>query len=328
LLPNYFAPEQILGKPFKARSDVFSTAVVLYELLTKYPFPSEANLIPREIVHTVPEPLRKHDPEIPEELETLMARALEKDPEKRLERIDEFAAGLYLISQRMRGPVAVPAEVLDAIAQPPVDLPPPAFAPTFGAVKPAPVVTPASAVVLEATPVSAPIAAPPVATAPVTPNGSAGTKTPKRDSASKPARSKVPWLPYAVAAVLTFCISLTFLSRQNMRASQAKPQAAEAAQPQSAAPVATQLDNKIATLSPVAPAPAVAEAQPPSQPAAPKQSEEQVLLNQVKYFWASGKYALAMSKVDELITDYPDYMEGRIWKKKIRAAQEAEAAMK
>ncbi len=38
LLPNYLAPEQVLGKPFKAKSDVFSVAVVLYELLVKYPF--------------------------------------------------------------------------------------------------------------------------------------------------------------------------------------------------------------------------------------------------------------------------------------------------
>lgn len=329
LLPNYFAPEQILGKPFKARSDVFSTAVVLYELLTQYPFPSEANLIPREIVHTVPEPLRKHDPEIPEELETLMTRALEKDPEKRLERIDEFAAGLYLISQRMRGPVAVPAQVQQAIEPPPVDLPAPAFAPTFGAVKPAPVPAPAApVVVLQPAPAPAPIVSAPVAASPVAPNVSAGTKSPKRAPASKPALSKAPWLPYAVAAVLTFCISLTLLSRQSMRASQAKPQATETAQPQTAAPVTSQLESKIATPAPAAAPPAVIEAQTPSQPAAPKQSEEQVLLNQVKYFWASGKYGLAMSKVDELLADYPDYMEGRIWKKKIRAAQEAEAAMK
>ena len=99
----------MLGKPFKPKSDVFSVAVVLYELLVKYPFPADANLIAREIVHTAPEPLRKLDPEIPEELEQLVIRALEKDPEKRLERADEFAAGLYLISQKLRGPGAPPA---------------------------------------------------------------------------------------------------------------------------------------------------------------------------------------------------------------------------
>ena len=127
LLPNYFAPEQVLGKPFKPKSDVFSVAVVLYELLVKYPFPGDANLIAREIVHTAPEPLHKLDPEIPEELEQLVIRALEKDPEKRLERADEFAAGLYLISQKLRGPGAPPVAI--ATPEPPVALAAPAFAP-------------------------------------------------------------------------------------------------------------------------------------------------------------------------------------------------------
>jgi hypothetical protein len=59
-----------------------------------------------------------------------------------------------------------------------------------------------------------------------------------------------------------------------------------------------------------------------------KPSEEQVLLGQVKALWASGKYAQALEKVDDLLAAHPDHMEGRIWKKKIRSAQEAEAAMK
>jgi len=42
------------------------------------------------------------------ELEQLMIRALEKDPEKRLERADEFAAGLYLISQNCVGRARLP----------------------------------------------------------------------------------------------------------------------------------------------------------------------------------------------------------------------------
>ena len=75
-------------------------------------------------------------------------------------------------------------------------------------------------------------------------------------------------------------------------------------------------------------APATELAPQPAEPVKQKPSEEQVLLAQVKALWASGKYAQALSKVDDLLSDHPDYMEGRIWRKKIHAAQDAEAAMK
>ena len=336
LLPNYFAPEQVLGKPFKARSDVFSVAVVLYELLAKYPFPADANLISREIVHTTPEPIRNLDPGIPEDLEQLLNRALEKDPEKRLERADEFAAGLYLISQRLRGPMASPASVAAAVspaaapaampapaapvaavpAIPEPALAPPAFAPTFGPVAPVPVA---------AKPAPPPRPEPP---AKVAPNVSEGTiakpaLSPRPKPAPVPSR-KVRWVPYAIAAVLTFCISLAFFSRQNMHASPAKLPVSAVAPARRPAP-----EQQPVVPAPLqASAPAAEVAPEPAEPAKPKPSDEQILLAQVKALWASGKYAQALSKVDDLLADHPDYMEGRIWKKKIHAAQDAEAALK
>ncbi len=62
LLPNYLAPEQILGDTFDARSDLFSLAMVLYEVLAgRYPFDAPAGVIPREIVHSEPRPLRERE---------------------------------------------------------------------------------------------------------------------------------------------------------------------------------------------------------------------------------------------------------------------------
>jgi serine/threonine-protein kinase len=102
LAPNHFAPEQILGQPFDTRSDVFSGAMLLYQLLVdKYPFPAPDSVVPREIVHSEPELLRKLDPQIPEELEQLVERALSKDPQGRLQTAKEFAAGLRRISQQL-----------------------------------------------------------------------------------------------------------------------------------------------------------------------------------------------------------------------------------
>jgi hypothetical protein len=137
---------------------------------------------------------------------------------------------------------------------------------------------------------------------------------------------KTRWIPYAIAAVLTFCISLSFFSRQSVRASQVKPATTATVQ----APVAAPVTKPVASAAPQTSATvAPAEALPAAEPAAPpKPSEEQIALNQVKALWASGKYAQALEKVDDFLADHPENMEGRIWKKKIRSAQDAEAAMK
>ena len=158
-------------------------------------------------------------------------------------------------------------------------------------------------------------------------NGASAPQLKKHAPAPQPSALKTRWIPYAVAAILTFCISLAFLSRQSMHASQTKASARPVVK--SSSPAA--LEQPVVTTPPKvsAPVPPVAEeVMPASEPSAPKPSEEQILLAQVKALWASGKYAQALTKVDDLLEANPDFMEGRIWKKKIRSAQEAEAAMK
>jgi serine/threonine protein kinase len=103
LVVNYLAPEQVLGSPFDGRSDIFALGLMLYEFASgKYPFSAPAGLIPREIVHSEAEPLRNLDPQIPEELDQLVQRALRKDPAERLQTAEEFAAGLYVAAQELR----------------------------------------------------------------------------------------------------------------------------------------------------------------------------------------------------------------------------------
>ena len=110
LVANYLAPEQILGQPFDARSDLFALGLMLYEFIAgKYPFSADAGLIPREIVHAEPEPLRKLNEHAPEDLEQLVARALQKNPEQRLQTAEEFASGLYLAAQHFRRAAAAAA---------------------------------------------------------------------------------------------------------------------------------------------------------------------------------------------------------------------------
>jgi serine/threonine protein kinase len=109
LVANYLAPEQVLGQPFDARSDLFALGLMLYEVVAgKYPFSADAGLIPREIVHAQPEPLRNLNAQAPEELEQLVARALHKNPEERLKTAEEFASGLYVAAQHFRRATAPP----------------------------------------------------------------------------------------------------------------------------------------------------------------------------------------------------------------------------
>jgi hypothetical protein len=60
---------------------------------------------------------------------------------------------------------------------------------------------------------------------------------------------------------------------------------------------------------------------PPAQP-------EQAQIGRVKALWESGKYVQAMELVDRVLADHPESGVARTWKKRIRAAQDAEAAIK
>jgi hypothetical protein len=180
----------------------------------------------------------------------------------------------------------------------------------------------------------APALAAPAQPSNAAPNVSEGTNTAPQKlkpaaPPTKPGRIRKQWLPYVAAAVLTFCISLIFFSRQSIRASQTKAPTPAAVESQTAAPVEQPVAPapQVAT-TPAPETPAAPEAATAAEPAAPKPSDEQVQMGQVKSLWAAGKYAQALEKVNDMLAAHPDNMEGRIWKKKIRDAQEAEAAMK
>jgi len=336
LLPNYLAPEQILGEPFDSRSDIFSVAVILYELLTgKYPFQVEPNLIPREIVHSEPEPLRKLDPQIPEELELLVARALNKNREQRLQSAAEFAAGLNSIAQKVRDSRTVP-EPVTAVYSAPV-APPPAVTKT-PAIVPAPkppIVAPSvPAPVIEAAPPSPPppaVAPLPVAAKPALAAIKTAAQAPGKKPFPVPPILRKRMIPIALAGLLAIGVFGTLLSRQSSQASQPKAEAIPATQPSIAVPSAP----ASAPAVPVASQPVeIAPPQPVPQTAASssvvevKPAPEVILRGQVKSFWEAGRYSQALALVDGILAENPTLAEARAWRKKIRAAQEAEAAIK
>jgi serine/threonine protein kinase/Tfp pilus assembly protein PilF len=81
----YMAPEQIEGGEVDARCDIFSFGVVLHEMLTGHmPFRGEHEAaMMYSILNEQPEPLQKYRSDTPEELQRIIGRALEKDPEDR-----------------------------------------------------------------------------------------------------------------------------------------------------------------------------------------------------------------------------------------------------
>jgi len=102
--PAYMSPEQVQGHELDARSDLYSLGAVMYEMLCgQRPFRAGAlGKLLRQVVQSTPEPLREVRAEIPEDLEAVVVRALQKDPGNRYRNGAEFAADLTRVHQQLR----------------------------------------------------------------------------------------------------------------------------------------------------------------------------------------------------------------------------------
>src|SRR5690348_12828769 len=102
--PSYISPEQVQSEEITNRSDLYSLGAVMYELLTGFrPFRG-GNLqkLLHQIVYATPPPVHTLRKDIPEELENVVAVALQKDPEKRYKSGLDLAAELTRVHQRLR----------------------------------------------------------------------------------------------------------------------------------------------------------------------------------------------------------------------------------
>jgi len=81
----YMAPEYLRHEPIDARIDLFALGVVAYRALTgKKPFSGDTDAqVIAAILQATPERAKKHRPEIPDLLDTVIAKALAKDPKER-----------------------------------------------------------------------------------------------------------------------------------------------------------------------------------------------------------------------------------------------------
>src|SRR5262245_28919503 len=177
---QYLSPEQARGAPVTASSDLYSVGIVLYEMLTgKVPFTGDSAIeIAMKHLNDAPKPPSKIRPEIPEELDQVVLRALAKNPEDRYQTAEEFSEDLH----RVEAGLPLAPETSEA-----------ATALLAGAA--IPLATDGSTEVLAGTAVTQP-QGPPVPAAARTP------PPPYGGYYDEPPRKRRRWLPWLIVALL------------------------------------------------------------------------------------------------------------------------------
>ena len=109
---HYMSKEQINNEPLDGRTDIYSTAVVLFQFLTFHlPFNGrDTGSTLLKIINDPPPPLSRHQESYPPELDAIMQRALAKSSDERYQTAEEFALDLSQVQEQFR--VEIAAEYL------------------------------------------------------------------------------------------------------------------------------------------------------------------------------------------------------------------------
>ncbi|MCQ2457246.1 MAG: Stk1 family PASTA domain-containing Ser/Thr kinase [Clostridia bacterium] len=105
---HYFSPEQARGETVNLTSDLYSTGVVLYEMLTgRVPYDGDNPVaVAMQHIHGTPVPIREYAPDVPVSVANVCMKAMEKDPNARYQSAREMASDLRLAMEQ-RGVIPV-----------------------------------------------------------------------------------------------------------------------------------------------------------------------------------------------------------------------------
>ncbi|GAF85140.1 unnamed protein product, partial [marine sediment metagenome] len=108
---GYMSPEQVQGKAVDHRSDLFSLGVVMYELISKKnPFrrDSEAATL-KAVSDDTPEPLARFKRDVPDDLQAVIDKALEKDVKTRYQHADGMLSELMRVKRSLESAHSLPS---------------------------------------------------------------------------------------------------------------------------------------------------------------------------------------------------------------------------
>jgi serine/threonine-protein kinase len=117
---SYMSPEQARGQHVDARSDIFSLGILLYEMLTgRQPFEgTSASEVIISIVQKRPRPMARFAPDMPQEMERIVDKALNKNKEERYQTVKDMLIDLKRLKRRLETEEEIDVDDLETETSP------------------------------------------------------------------------------------------------------------------------------------------------------------------------------------------------------------------